>query len=103
MTGGGQLRPMLENLLKNRGRSSRKPAVCGGVITKAIIHVERRTRSLPREMDEKSASTWENASFSPIPRAYYHYKEKHIYKEKRAKNKKGIIPLAGMRLSKRPA
>ena len=54
-------------------------------------------------MDEKSASTWENVSFSPIPRAYYHYKEKHIYKEKRVKNKKGIIPLAGMRLSKEPA
>ena len=54
-------------------------------------------------MDEKSASTWENTSFSPIPRAYYHYKEKHIYKEKRAKNKKGTIPLVGVRLSKRPA
>ena len=52
-------------------------------------------------MNENSDFTWEDASFSPIPRAYYHYKEKHIYKEKRAKNKKGIIPLAGMRLSKR--
>ena len=54
-------------------------------------------------MNENSDFTWEDASFSPIPRAYYHYKEKHIYKEKRAKNKKGIIPLAGMRLSKEPA
>ena len=42
MTGGGQLLPMLENLLKNRGRSSRKPAVYGGVITKAIIHVGKK-------------------------------------------------------------
>ena len=54
-------------------------------------------------MDENSDFTWENASFSPIPRAYYHYKEKHIYKERRTENKKGIIPLAGMRLSKEPA
>lgn len=51
-------------------------------------------------MNENSDFTWKDASFSPIPRAYYHYKEKHIYKEKRAKNKKGIIPLVGMRLSK---
>ena len=54
-------------------------------------------------MDENSALTWENTSFSPIHRAYYHYKEKHIYKENRAKNKKGIIPLAGVWLSKRLA
>lgn len=47
-------------------------------------------------MNEKSAFTWENASFSPIPRAYYHYKEKHIYKENRAKNKKRIILLVGV-------
>ena len=52
-------------------------------------------------MDEKSAFTWDNTSFSPILRAYYHYKEKHIYKEKRAKNKKGTIPLAGVCLIKR--
>jgi hypothetical protein len=42
MTGGGQLRSMLENLLKNRGRISRKPTVCSGVITKAIIHVGKK-------------------------------------------------------------
>ena len=42
MTDGAQLSPMLENLLKNLGRSSRKPAVCGGVITKAIIHVGKK-------------------------------------------------------------
>jgi len=54
-------------------------------------------------MDEKSASTWENTSFSPIPRAYYHYKEKHIYKENRAKNKKGIILVGGAPPTKRPA
>ena len=51
-------------------------------------------------MNENSDFTWEDASFSPIPRAYYHYKEKHIYKERRTENKKGIIPFAGMRLSK---
>jgi hypothetical protein len=43
-------------------------------------------------MDENSDFTWEDASFSPIPRAYYHYKEKHIYKEKRAKNKNELRP-----------
>ena len=42
MTGGVQLQPMLENLFKNQGRSSRKPTVCGGVITKAIIHVGKK-------------------------------------------------------------
>lgn len=103
MTDGTQLRPMLENLLKNRGRSSRKPAVCSGVITKAIIHVGKKNTLSTEENEWNSDFTWEDASFSPIPRAYYHYKEKHIYKEKRAKNKKGIIPLAGMWLIKRPA
>ena len=42
MVGGTQLRSMLENLLKNRGRIGRKPTVCSGVITKAIIHVGKK-------------------------------------------------------------